>query len=89
MASTGEKMNEMRPGSHSSQSPELTFNLTTIKAMFLAPRPQKLLLLRAFKHMKLIILHLNEKGGEPPNTLSPNLLEHFENLLYAPLETKA
>lgn len=57
--------------------------------MVLVPHPQKLLLLKAFKHMKLIILHLNEKGGEPPNMLSPNLLEHFENFLYARLETKA
>lgn len=43
-----------------------------------------LFLLRAFKHIKLIILHLNEKGGNPPNMFWPNLFQHFGNL-----ETKA
>lgn len=57
--------------------------------MVLVPHPQKLLLLKAFKHMKLIILHLNEKIQNPQTCFKPNLLEHFENFLYARLETKA
>ena len=47
------------------QSLSLISLCSLIKAMVLVPSPRKLFLLRALKHMKLIIPHLNEKGGEP------------------------